>query len=94
MTVTLIAAILAMAFRDALGTFLVVAEAKGRAWLAGFLDAGYDLASIAATVVGAGTVIARGFCVRSAVVVGAMCVTSLFGTALWTRLARRMEVAE
>lgn len=90
--VALLAAGAAMAVRDALAVFLVVAEAKGRAWLAGILDAASDLASIAVTVVGAGAVLTHGI-VASLPVLAVMCTVSLFGTTLWTKLGTRMRTA-
>jgi hypothetical protein len=76
-----------MAARDAVGTFLTVAEARGRGRLAGMLDALGDLAGIAVTVVGAGSVIRDGVTGHTVGVVGSMLVVSMFGTWLWTSLA-------
>lgn len=79
-----------MAVRDMLGTLLVVAEARGRAWLAGTLDALGDVAAVAVTVTAAGPVLARGLDRRSVAVLAVMCITSFLGTALWTRVGQRM----
>lgn len=83
-------AMVAMAARDCLATFLTIAEAKGRARLSGFLDALGDLAGIACTVVGAGAVITGGITVHTLTILGAMMVTSFFGTTLWTKLGHKL----
>lgn len=90
---TLLAAALAMAARDCLGTFLVVAESRGRPWLAGFLDAAGDLAGIAVTVLGAGQMLLHGLTGRTLALLAVILTTSLLGTALWTRLAQRIKSA-
>ena len=89
----LLAAAGSMALKDALGTMLVVAESKGRALLAGALDAGSDLAVILTTVVGAGQVIAHGWTARTVAVLVTMMIVSFAGTAFWTRVGSRMKVA-
>lgn len=89
--IAIIAAILSMAAKDALCTFLTVAEAKGRAWLAGIFDAASDVAGIVCTVVGAGSVIQEGVDGHTVLILVAMTVTSLLGTALWTKLGRRIK---
>lgn len=83
-------AMLAMAARDCLATFLTIAEAKGRARLSGLLDALGDMAGIACTVVGAGAVITGGLTVHTMIILGAMMVTSFFGTTLWTKLGQKL----
>ena len=80
-----------MACRDCLGTFLTVAEARGRAVLAGVMDALGDLAMIAVTVLGAGPVIEHGVTAHSVLLIVCICVTSFAGTVLWTSLARRIQ---
>lgn len=80
----------AMAARDCVGTLLTIAEARGRAWLAGTMDAIGDLASIGVTVVGAGPVIQHGVTGHAVALIGAMLLTSLLGTTLWTTLGRRI----
>jgi len=92
--IAIIAAIVAMAVKDALCTFLTVAEAKGRAWLAGMLDAGNDIAGIVCTVVGAGSIIQQGVNGHTILILAAMTLTSLFGTTLWTKLGRRIGAHE
>ena len=92
--IAILAAVLAMAAKDALGTFLVVAEAKGRAHLAGLLDCAGDLANLACTVIGAGAVIRGGITAHTAALVVAMMATSYVGTAYWTKLGRRIETHE
>lgn len=82
---------LAMAAKDALGTLLVVAEARGRTWLAGAFDAAGDIAQVAAMVFGAGTVIVHGWDAHSFEVLAVMMVVSFFGTALWTRVGQRIQ---
>lgn len=86
-------AALAMAAKDALGTLLVIAEARGRTWLAGALDAGGDIAQVVSMVFGAGTVIVQGWDARSIEVLAVMMAVSFFGTAFWTRLGRRIMPA-
>lgn len=90
----IVLAIVSMAVKDALMTFLTVAEAKGRAWLAGVLDAAGDIANIVCTVVGAGSVIKYGMTWHTVTILGAMIITSLFGTTLWTKLGRRIQAHE
>lgn len=85
---TLLWVALAMAAKDAVGTLLVVAEAKGRPWLAGALDAAGDLAFVASTVFGAGEIIVHGWDLYAVEVLAVMCTTSLLGTAFWTRVGR------
>lgn len=88
---TLLWVAVAMAFRDGLATLLVIAEAKGRHWLAGSLDAAGDVAQVASMVFGAGEIIVHGWGTRAVWVIAVMCVTSFFGTALWTSVGRRMK---
>lgn len=84
-------AVLAMALKDALGVGLVVAEARGRAWLAGVFDAAGDLATILVTLAGAGAVIVHGWTLHTIAILAAMTITSLLGTAYWTRFCRRIK---
>lgn len=86
-------AALSMALKDCLATWLVIAEARGRAVLAGVLDAVGDLAAIFCTVFGAGQVITHGLDLRTFEVLGVMVVTSFFGTIAWTTLGRRIEAS-
>lgn len=84
-------ACVSMAARDSLGTFLTIAEARGRPVLAGVLDGLCDLATIAVTVTGAGPVLEHGLNGQSLAVIAAMVATSTAGTILWTRLGSRIE---
>lgn len=92
--IAIVAAVVAMAARDAIGTLMTVAEARGRAKLAGILDAAGDLAGVICTVVGAGAVIKGGLTVHTVEVLGAMMFTSLVGTTYWTKLGRRIKPSE
>lgn len=87
----IVAACGSMVLRDGVGTLLTVAEARGRALLAGVLDALGDLAGIAVTVFGAGAIITHGFTAHTAVLITAMCLTSLVGTTGFTTLSRRIK---
>lgn len=89
MILLLVGAAVSMAVRDALGTCLVVAEARGRRSLAATLDAVGDLASIAVYTFGAGEIAVHGLTVKSVAVVAVMVVTSWLGTWYWTGFARR-----
>ena len=82
-------AVLSMALKDALGTLLVVAEARGRSLLAGFLDAGGDAANIFVTLLGAGEIVVHGFTAQTFGILAAIMVTSFCGTVGWVRLANR-----
>ena len=79
----------AMALKDMLGTFLVIAEARGRAVLAGALDAAGDLALILVTLAGAGAVIVHGWTVHTMIILAAMMATSFVGTLFWVRMGTR-----
>lgn len=86
---TILLAIVGMALKDALSTTLVVAESKGRAKLAGLMDGLGDLAGILVTYVGAGQVIEHGLTVHTALVLIALFITSVLGTAYWTAFNAR-----
>lgn len=86
----ILAACAAMAARDALATFLTVAENRGKALLAGAFDALGDLATIGVTALGAGQIIIHGLTTRTILLLAAMTATSFAGTALWTRLAQHI----
>lgn len=92
--VAIVLAVVSMAVRDCLGTFLTIAEARGRAVLAGACDALGDLASIAVTVVGAGTVITHGLSAHSLLVIAAMTITSFVGTLYWVRVGTHLMPAQ
>jgi len=91
--IAILAACVAMAAQDCLGTLLVIAEARGRRWLAGVLDMAGDWARIACTVVGAGTVITDGITAHSVEVVLAMSIVSLVGTSYWTKIGDRIRAS-
>lgn len=80
----ILAACGAMAVRDALGTLNTIAQARGRAWMAGTLDAFLDLASILVTLAGAGVVIQHGWSGHTVLIISTMMLTSFLGTAFWT----------
>lgn len=89
----LLLACLSMAFQDFFGTFLTVAEARGRTWLAGAMDAFGDLAKWMVQIYGAGLVIQHGWTPYSILVIAATTVVSFFGTTYWTKLSRRLPGA-
>jgi hypothetical protein len=88
---TYVLAIGSMVFKDASGTLLVVAEAKGRSVLAGLLDASSDLATVVFTLVGAGSIIVHGWTLQTIGILLAMMVTSFFGTLFWTNVGKRIQ---
>lgn len=83
-----------MAAKDGLATLLVIAEARGRHWLAGALDAAGDVAQVASMVFGAGEIILHGWGWRSAEILAVMVVTSFVGTAYWTWFGKRIKEQE
>lgn len=80
-----------MVAKDGLGTLLVIAEARGRHWLAGAFDAAGDVAQVVSMVFGAGEIIVHGWGLRSLEILAVMCATSLLGTAFWTKMGSRMK---
>lgn len=84
---------LSMAFKDAFGTLMVVAEAKGRDNLAGLCDAAGDGATWCTTLYGAGQAIKYGWDGRAIALLATMMVVSYFGTRFWTRVSRKIKVA-
>jgi len=82
---------LTVASKDAIFTLLTVAEARGRAGMAGALAAAGDLANVICMVVGAGSIIVHGFNAAAFAILGTMMLTSLVGTAFWTRLGNRIK---
>lgn len=82
-------AALSMGLRDFLATVLVVAEARGRAVLAGACDALGDLAGIGVVLCGAGQILEHGLNGSSAAVLVVIFVVSFCGTVAWTKLATR-----
>lgn len=87
MLVTLLAVSAAMAVSDVLGTLMVVAEAKGRPWLAGLLDALGDVSRVIYMALGVDA-ITHGFTTRAVATLAAICASSFFATSLTTRWAR------
>lgn len=87
---SILLACFAMAVKDALATFLVIAESKNRPLMAACFDAGYDIAWVLVTVLGAGNLIVNGLTVHGLTILGAMCTTSFFGTLVWTRIGHRL----
>jgi hypothetical protein len=79
-----------MGFKDAAGTLLVIAEARGRAVLAGFLDAAGDLAQVLVVLFGAGQIIEHGLDGQSVAVLVVICITSFCGTIIWTKVGTRL----
>ncbi len=86
----LLYAVLSMALKDCAGTLLTVAEARGRAVLAGVLDATGDIATVLVTLFGAGQVVLHGWDTRSIEVLVAIMITSFCGTVIWTKVGRRL----
>lgn len=85
---TFVWAVLSMMLKDAVGVFLVVAEARGEAILAGALDGASDLATVLVTIVGAGSVLSNGWNVMTIGILATLMLTSTIGTYFWTLLAR------
>lgn len=88
---TLLAAAAAMAFHDAIQVLLTIAEARGRALLAGLLDSCIDVAKIPVMVFGAGEVITHGWDIRAISVIGTMAATSFATTGASTWWGRRIK---
>lgn len=81
-----------MAVRDCIGTFLTVAEAKGKDWMSGALDALSDLMGLLFLYFGLDIAMPNGHLTgHGAIIIGAMMVTSFFGTTLWTRIGRKLK---
>lgn len=85
----LLAGVIGMLLSDGCGTFLVVAEARGRATLAGACDALGDLASVLVTVAGVGSILTDGLTWQSGSVLAAILITSFLGTRYWTGKANK-----
>lgn len=86
----LLYAALSMAAKDMCATLLTIAEARGKSLAAGALDAAGDLATVLVTLFGAGQIIVHGWDLRSIEVLIVICITSFFGTIMWTRLGTRL----
>lgn len=87
---TLILVALSMLLKDAVGTIMVVAEARGRAILAGTLDAMGDLANVLCTVFGAGEIVLHGWGWAAVEILAVMMATSFVATSLSVRWGRRL----
>lgn len=85
----LLYAALSMGLKDFLATMLTIAEARGRALLAGTCDALGDLANIAVVLCGAGQILEHGLDGTSLEVLAVITLTSFCGTVTWTRLATK-----
>lgn len=83
-----------MAVKDLVSTVLVVAEARGRAWLSGVLDATYDIAALFTWGLGGEEVVRHGWSAGSLLVIAAMVVGSFVATVAGVRLSRRLPVAD
>lgn len=90
MIVSLIVVALAMGITDVLGTLLVVAEARGRARLAGSLDALSDVSRIVYTADGV-SAITHGINGRTMATLAVICSTSFVATSTTTSWARRLK---
>ena len=77
----------AMAAKDAIGTALVIVEARGRAWLAGILDAGLDIAALLFTFLGVKALDDWGH--GGPATLAVVCLTSLVVTTATTRVVHR-----
>lgn len=88
---TLVFACISMALKDALGTFMNVAENRGKALLAGFLDGASDIAVQMVNIVGAGSVVLYGWNAWTIAVLLVMLITSVIGTYYWTKLSTRIS---
>ena len=83
--IAVIVVVTSMAVKDVLGTTLVIAEASGKARLAGLMDALGDVANFIFMAVGLDTIYANGFNWKSAILIGAICLTSYNTTRLTTK---------
>lgn len=86
--------VLSMAFKDAFGTVMIVAEARGQDNLAGLCDSAGDAANFFLTVFGAGVAVKNGVNGHALAILAVMCVTSYIGTRFWTRMSRKIKVVE
>lgn len=83
----LLAIAAAMAVTDVIGTALVIAEARGRAWTAGALDAAGDVSRLIYTALGVKALDDWGH--GGPVTLTVVCLTSLVATTATTRLVHR-----
>ena len=89
LVLTLLAVSLSMAAQDVLATLCVIYEARGRAVLAGVMDAAGDVARLVGYVVGAGEIVVNGWNARAVAIVAVMAATSFVATSATTRWANR-----
>lgn len=87
---TVLLAMLLMAIQDVLGTFLVVAEARGRPLLAGILDGVHDIPAFLLAGISGATLVHHGWRGDSVLVVAIAC-TSFATTGIATFYARRVR---
>lgn len=85
--IVLIAAF-SMVIQDAAGTVMVVAEARGRGWLAGILDAVGWIFAITTTFISVDSLSGHDFAKKAAVVL-AVSAANIFGTKLGESLGSR-----
>lgn len=90
MRYTLVAVAGAMAAQDVLTTVCVIAEARGRAHLAGLMDAAGDVARTVGTVFGAGEIAIHGWNTQALEILAVMAGTSYVATMLTTRWAKTL----
>jgi hypothetical protein len=81
----------AMAFKDALEEWKMIAAVRGRATLAGALDAAFDVAQWFVFLAAPVDVAVHGWTWHTILVMAAMVVTSFFGTRAWTKIGQRIK---
>ena len=89
---TLIGIVLAMMLTDIIGTSLVIAESRGRAIIAGILDAFSDVTRLIYTILGVKAI--DDISQRSAGYLLAVCITSFATTTVTTKIVHRMTADE
>lgn len=94
LAVALVAVALSMAAQDFLGTVCVVAEARGRAHLAGLMDAAGDVARVICVVFGAGEITVHGWNARAVLILAVMAATSYATTRATTSWSRKLTTKE
>jgi hypothetical protein len=85
---SLVAIALAMAITDILGTSLVIAEARGRSWLAGSLDALSDISRLLYTALGVHAL--DQWDTSSGITLFVVCCTSFVATTTTTKIVHRI----
>lgn len=78
-----------MAAQDILATLCTIAEAQGRAMVAGAMDAAGDAARLVGYALGAGEIAVHGWNLYAAEVLAVMAATSFLATSATTRWAHR-----